>query len=256
MTVEQRDLEHNELIFIEQHRSAVWDAGPGRLFVSSDRGVKTWNFIGGISGSDGPWEEFLANALGLFADWKMTPCVKLTPCSPSDLERLLAADGWTEAVRLTHMVHPGRLVAPADPAVSIRVCTTPREVRTFSEVQSRAFDAPEWVEWVHQVNAVNVRRANQRFYVADRNGEPAGVCLLLVSGRVAGLYAVATLAAWRGRGIARSLIVRAAKDAEALGCAALCLNTVTGGAAREAFRRMGFEDAFDSRFLVKTADAY
>jgi GNAT superfamily N-acetyltransferase len=254
MTINQRDIEANELLFVEQHRSAVWDAGPGRLFVSSDREVKTWNFIGALEATDAPWDEFLSTAEGQFSEWKMTPCIKLTPSSPPELEPLLVAAGWKEAVRLTHMVHPTRRLGPADSTVAVRVCTTPDEVRTFSEVQSAGFDAPEWVDWVHKVNVVNVRRSNQRFYVADRDGEPAGVCLLLLSGRVAGLYAVATLAASRGRGIARALVARAASDAELLGATTLCLNTATGGAAQEAFRRLGFEDAFDSRFLVKGAE--
>lgn len=62
---------------------------------------------------------------------------------------------------------------------------------------------------------------------------------------------MATLEPYRARGIARALVARAADDSRKLGATTLCLNTAAGGKAEEAFRRMGFEPAFDSRFFVK-----
>ena len=54
-------------------------------------------------------------------------------------------------------------------------------------------------------------------------------------------------------GVARTLVARAAEDAKRLGATTLCLNTATGGEAQEAFRRLGFEEVFNSRFLVAPA---
>lgn len=244
-------IEANELLFLEQHRSAVLDLGAGRLFVSSDRSVTSWNFIGSLKAPTEGWPSFLEIAAGFFDDWGMKPCLKLTPFSAAGLEPLLIASGWTVATRLTHMIHPSATIDPGSTDVQIRICTNSSDVRVFSEIQSAGFGDPSWFDWVHKVNVVNVPRSNQRFYVAYIGTRPVGVCLLLLSGDVAGLYAVATLESERGRGVARALVSRSAADARQLGATTLCLNTATGGDAQQAFRRLGFEDAFDSRFCVK-----
>ncbi|HEU4522429.1 MAG TPA: GNAT family N-acetyltransferase [Thermoanaerobaculia bacterium] len=185
----------------------------------------------------------------VFADWKMTPCLKVTPFSrPANLETRLLETGWAVATTLTHMVKSTGTATQTAQGIGIRVCTTEDDVRTFSEVQSTAFGAPEWVRWVHKVNVVNVPRTDQRFYVADVDGEPSGVCLLVVTGDVAGLYAVATLPAVRHRGVARALVDRAASDARDMGASVLCLNTLKHGPAEQAFARLGFQSVFESKF--------
>lgn len=243
-------LEENELSFLALHRSAVQDLGAGRLFVSTDRSVRTWNFIGGLAGSETCWDEFISKTEALCSEWSITPCLKVTPFSPSAAASVVEQRGWTDDVRLMHMVHGGEKVEPA-PDVRIRICSTGAEIREFSRVQSEGFGDPEWLESVHRVNLLNATRRNQIFYLAERDGVAAGVALLLFTGNVAGLYAVATLEEHRGRGVARSLVARAIVDARGAGASTLCLNTASRGAAREAFRRVGFEDVFESRFYAK-----
>lgn len=240
-----RALESNELLFVEQHRSAVWNLEGGRLYISSNRAVKSWNFLGAISTSDP--ETLMETANEAFAAWKITPCVKLTPFTSAGVEELLTRDGWREELRLTHMILPMNPL-PVNDRVTVRQCASDSDIREFSEVQSAGFGAPEWVPWVHPINRVNLPRSNQRFYIADFDGDPAGVLLMLLSGEVAGIYAVATLESHRGQGVARTLVARALDDAEALGASEFCLNTLSGGPAQDAFLKMGFENVFDSVF--------
>ena len=248
MAATDRDLESNELLFIEQHRSAVWQLDGGRLYISSNREVKTWNFLGAIATSDPA--TLIENARDAFAAWEMTPCVKVTPFTKPGVEDLLVRDEWREDVRLTHMIRPMTEV-PANDRVTIRTCASDKDIREFSEVQSAGFGAPDWVSWVHPINRMNLARPNQRFYIADFDGHSAGVLLMLLSGEVAGIYAVATLEAYRGQSIALTLVAHALDDAKNLGVTAFCLNTLSGGPAQVAFKRMGFENVFDSVFYTK-----
>jgi GNAT superfamily N-acetyltransferase len=168
------------------------------------------------------------------------------------MEEHLASTGWTHALSLTHMVHRNRaLRAPLD--VAVGVCSTEDEIATFSRVQSAGFGAPEWFDWVHKVNRLNARSRSQRFYVARRDGRPAGVCLLFISPRtaIAGLYAVATLPEERGHGVAAALVARALDDAGAAGAAMTVLNTKSDGDALKVFARLGFESVFDSLFFTR-----
>jgi GNAT superfamily N-acetyltransferase len=254
---EMQALEGNELQFLAQHRSATWRIGVGELFISSDRAVKTWNFAGALDfGSDIP--EGVALCEKVFADWDRVPCLKVTPLTaPAALAQYLRSVGWAPAVTLVHMVYTGaKSEADADTGVHIAACTTLRDVRLFSEVQSAGFGVPSWVQWVEKVNAINLHRPNQIFYVAEVDGVSAAVCLLLMSGTVGGLYAVATLPTARRHGVARALVRRALRDATDRGANTLCLNTLKGGPAQDVFSKIGFTPVFDSEFYAPSNGAH
>jgi GNAT superfamily N-acetyltransferase len=246
-------LEQNELLFLQQHRSAVWDMAFGQLFVSSDRSVKTWNFLGALTDSTGDdASQIVATAEAVFADWQMTPCIKITPrTSPPSLEAVLKSAGWKVAVTLAHMVYEQTSGSVAGNTLKVRECRSDQDILLFTGIQSDGFGVPQWRDWVGKVNLINSRRGNQVFYIAEDRGEPAGVALLLMSGAVGGLYAVTTLPAFRGRGVARALAHAAIEECQSRGLSTLCLNTLNGGPAQEAFRRFGFRNEFDSRFFVR-----
>ena len=248
---ELRAIEHNELQFLARHRSATWPMGFGELFVSSDRSVKTWNFIGALDIA-GELERSIGICRQVFTDWNMTPCLKVTPfSSPPELPAYLRDHGWSPAVTLTHMVANGDGALDAGPsAVRVRACTTSADIRLFSEVQSAGFGVPQWVAWVEKTNAINLHHPGQAFYIAEIDGAAVAVALLLISDTVAGLYAVATLPEARRRGASRALAARAYRDAIDRGAEVVCLNTLKGGPAEQVFARLGFRSVFDSQFFV------
>lgn len=214
-----RELEDNELHFLEGHRSATYDLPFGQLYVSSDPSFATWNFLARFQPGNRDLGATLAMIEAVFADWKRTPCLKLTPDSPADLESQLVDAGWTQAVALTHMLYEPRSDTRATSEVTVTVCERPEQIETFSRVQSAGFGSPEWFDWVHKVNLLNAERDTQRFYLAERNGKPVGVCLLVTTprDRIGGLYAVATLPEERGHGVAAALVDTAIRDSERMG---------------------------------------
>lgn len=62
---------------------------------------------------------------------------------------------------------------------------------------------------------------------------------------------MATLEEFRGKNVARTLVERARSDAKDLTASSFCLNTLSGGPAESAFRKMGFENVFESRFYTR-----
>ncbi len=243
-------LEENELLFLRAHRSAVYDLGFGSLYISSDAKPLTWNFVGALRAVPDSLDAAIDRTVAFFADWNRTPCVKVTPASePQGWEAALTRRGWAPRVRLNYMVL-NRVESTTNPDVQIRLCRTDEDIRAFSRTQCEGFGVPEWFEWVHKINGLNSRRAEQRFYIAELESRSAGVALLVSADGVSGLYAVATVPGARGRGVARALIATAAADSGKLGNEILCLNTLAGGAAETVFRGAGFVDVFESRFYV------
>ncbi|HSP17169.1 MAG TPA: GNAT family N-acetyltransferase [Thermoanaerobaculia bacterium] len=244
--IDPAELEANELEFLRRHRSAVAELGFGTLYVSSDPDALSWNFLTNVNASDGQLD--LAGAI--FRDWHRRPCIKVTPSSkPADLATRLESRGWRVGLSLTHMVFDGR-DGRRSADITVRLCRTDEDIAIFSDVQSRGFGAPEWVHWVHKINLINSRDPDQHFYLAERNGRPAGVCLLLTASLVGGLYAVATLPEERGHGVAAALLARAIEHSVHSGNRVTVLNTATGGDAERVFVRLGFQAVFDSRFYT------
>jgi GNAT superfamily N-acetyltransferase len=80
--------------------------------------------------------------------------------------------------------------------------------------------------------------------IATVDGEDAGMTTLVIFGRYAGVYAVATLPRFRKLGIARALNAHVIEMARSEGCDHIFLQTVEGEASEEVFRRIGYEKRF------------
>lgn len=88
--------------------------------------------------------------------------------------------------------------------------------------------------------------APMRLFLGCWQGEAAGTCEVLLMDGMAGIYSVATRAAYRGRGIATALIVAAIQEAVQEGCSWACLEAFRDGL--RLYRRLGFRPC--GRFLT------
>jgi GNAT superfamily N-acetyltransferase len=89
----------------------------------------------------------------------------------------------------------------------------------------------------------NYRAPDQSLYVLRVDGDPASVTLVLRTDAVFAVYAVATKAAYRGRGLASTLLAQARRDA--IG-GRLTLQVVEGSDAARLYLQLGFRAAFQS----------
>ena len=81
---------------------------------------------------------------------------------------------------------------------------------------------------------------NVRFYLGRYNGIPAATTMSFLSSGVAGLYCVATLPEFRGRGIGRALTENALLEAKAAGYSTAVLQASQMG--EKVYKKIGFEE--------------
>jgi ribosomal protein S18 acetylase RimI-like enzyme len=130
------------------------------------------------------------------------------------------------------------------------------EMDTFTGVQVAGFgssgaELPKWKGWLGEFNHKNLAHPDQSFYIGRLDGKPAGVTLLLITGEIAGIYAVATLPEYRKKGVSTALLNRAVGDARARGCTVISLQVSQGSYAQKLYRSLGFENVFDSPIFVR-----
>jgi GNAT superfamily N-acetyltransferase len=174
-----------------------------------------------------------------------TATVRLVPWSGEGWAERLVAAGYEPAEVLVHME------APADPVDGepVAAIESDEDAAAFAEVQGAAFldeDEPDYEWWWQMFVDMalrNYQAPDQSLYLLRVDGDPAAVTLVLRTGPVFGVYAVATKPAYRGRGLASRLLAQARRDA---GGGRLTLQVVEGSEAERLYLRLGFRVAFRS----------
>ncbi|WP_406046930.1 GNAT family N-acetyltransferase [Kribbella sp. NBC_00889] len=220
------ELLDNHLAFLAAHRGEVRRTATGIEVVGEDAYFSAW--------------------IPLAADAELpegTATVRLVPWSGDGWEERLAGAGFEATEVLVHMEAPSDAV-DGDPITPI---ATDEDAVAFAEVQGAAFlddDDPdiEWWQAMLREKAVkNYSAPEQSLYVLRVDGDPAAVTLVLRSGPVTGIYAVATKPAYRGRGLASALLAQARRDAAG---GRLTLQVVEGSDAERLYLKLGFRPAF------------
>ncbi|MHB8876302.1 MAG: GNAT family N-acetyltransferase [Myxococcaceae bacterium] len=179
------------------------------------------------------------------------PNVRLLPWS-GDWASRLTARGYVSKGALRYMTWPTGASAPvASAGLDISVVGSARQMAIFSEVQTRSFLTPdasysEWFSFLDAANQKNVGCSQQSFFLGALEGRVVGVTLLLVTGAVAGIYAVATLPEFRKRGVSSTLLGRALAVARDRGCECVSLQVMEGSAAHALYDKLGFQTVFRS----------
>lgn len=96
-----------------------------------------------------------------------------------------------------------------------------------------------------------VRGVGARFFTQRIDGEPAGACELYVHGDVAQIEDVSTLPAFRGRGVARNVVLRATQEARAAGATLVFLFADADDWPRHLYTRLGFDAVGESRLFTR-----
>ena len=234
----------NHLRFLALHRSEVHRTDWGWRIESPSPAFRFW------------WMEQPPSRVGLPTEVRAVRTVPWAPEVAPELEAL----GFEAKETLRYMRLAATPEPPAVPGLSIAIARDANGIRDFTDVQTRGFLEPDeryeaWFAFLLAPNLRNLTDADQRFYLGAVEGVPAAVTLCLIASGVAGIYAVATLPAFRRRGLSRALLARAIADARLRRIETVALQTYAGSDAERLYRALGFVPEFDSVIYERATPA-
>ena len=98
---------------------------------------------------------------------------------------------------------------------------------------------------------VLVEGVGARFFAQRLDGRIAGSCELYLEGDVAQIEDVNTLEEFRGRGVARNVVLRAAEEAARSGATFVFLFADEQDWPRHLYARLGFDEVGQSRLFTR-----
>jgi ribosomal protein S18 acetylase RimI-like enzyme len=111
--------------------------------------------------------------------------------------------------------------------------------------------APGIAEMLADFRRVLVDGIGARFFTQRVDGSIAGSCELYVHGDVAQIEDVGTLEEFRGRGVARNVVLRAAEEAREAGASLIFLFADAEDWPRHLYERLGFDEIARSRLFTR-----
>ena len=194
-------------------------------------------------------DDLIAEVTAFFRAQELPVAVYLSPaCTPDDLSQRLLVRGfkrqpkketWMVLEDLPHYDMPSLASG-----VAVRTIA-PSEAHVFAKVFMAAFDMPgDFAPLMAHLLEPSAALANVHHYLAFVQEEPVGTCSLLRSGRFGVLGSAGVLPAYRGRGVATNLAVRAAIEAREHGVDTLMLQTAADTWLEDFLRITGFRRAF------------
>lgn len=182
--------------------------------------------------------------------WWLSPADR-----PRDLEAILVEAGLAHAESERAMAFDlSRLSAletgrPAPKGFEIRPARTPRDLDDFAAVASNSNEPDPAVAAYYRLaaEALLSPESPQRLFVGRLDGAPVAAAELTIGGGVAGLYAVVTREAFRGRGFGAAVTAAALREARARGCGVAVLQASGGGEGL--YRALGFTSFGEVREL-------
>jgi len=192
-------------------------------------------------------DEAIDDALRIFRERKLPGLWWVGPSSsPGDLEEHLRRKGLAAAGNAIGMAVDLSMVtdfSSLPEGISLGEVTDEILLRQFFHPFSTVFSIPPFAAdfFREAYESLGFTPQNPlRNYVAFHNGKPVGSASLFLESGAAGIYNMAVLPEFRGKGIGKALILRAVEDAKTLGYGIGVLHAVEGADAL--YRSVGFQE--------------
>jgi len=234
----------------DRFRGGIGDWGDthdihGALVTTADVPIVDLNCLKDFTSDERHIESVLDIGFALLRAFDREPAARIGPLDrPKSLMKRLQERRLEVVSRRSWMAlrdDPAQIEVNRD--VDVRIATHD-DVSTFAAIHSAG------EKWARKMSVVStlagMRRAGNRYYLAYLEGQDVATAHLLIDGRTAGIYALATMRPYRRRGVCSSLVARAIADARAAGCDVVCLSAELGGAPERLYEKLGFERVFES----------
>lgn len=215
------------------------------LVVTSDAPIPRLNCVTGFHARERSLDATLDLGFALLRAFDGEPAVELTPLDrPATVRRHLQRRRLTLSARQHWLTFAGPRIAGAlNEQVQVRRADVD-DARTFADILG---GGERWLRRLALSTTLTaMHERGNAFYLALVEGVAAGCVHLLSTESSAGIYALATLRAYRRRGVARALLARAIEDARGAGCDVIALSTAAESAAERLFVALGFTPAFET----------
>jgi ribosomal protein S18 acetylase RimI-like enzyme len=182
---------------------------------------------------------------GLQSDWMLVLPPSLVDVS-WEIPKRVAVARW---VRLAELVLPRESASLRDSPseLEIRQVSNLDELLSWARTNSVGFgDSPSFLDPFVRRESLEMRGIS--YYVGSFSGKHVATSLSCVANGVAGVYAVATIPEFRGRGFGTAMTAFAVKEGFAKGCDLATLQS--GSMSTTVYLRMGFRYVFDSHCWV------
>jgi N-acetylglutamate synthase len=201
-----------------------------------------------------PLEEKIDYCVAFYAAARLPTIFRLLPFSqPPELDRILDRAGWGAFDRTLVLNVPLEDAhTPTLPRVAIEIIEPPAweplaapllkpDAETLERIIARAATHP-----LPQAGAL-----------LRQNGEVVACGLLKLEGRCAGLFAIHTAEAWRGRGFGRAIVAALLDEARRRGAAMAYLQvTADNAAAMALYRRFAFSAAHEYWYRAREGEQH
>lgn len=192
---------------------------------------------------------------GVPSMWWISPFAQ-----PADMGQRLVEHGFElREYHLPAMVAPLASSAgwPAfDAGIQVWLARDVADLKFASAIRRQAFRFAEGVALTYFEDMADdwLRGDLARLYLARAadDGPPAAIGALIMGAGAPGVYVMATLPAWEGRGLGKAILARILSDARDKGYAHAVLTA--GARAYSLYRKFGFEHIFEYR-LYRTTQA-
>jgi GNAT superfamily N-acetyltransferase len=164
--------------------------------------------------------------------------------------KALEPHGWKrreDAIPGMALALPAASIPPVPEGLVIEEAASPEQLARFRETAFRGFGYPVQVaprfmnEWL-------VAQPNVRLFAGSVAGEVVATAALVTTGRVAGIYWVATLAEHRRRGYGEALTWAAVAAGQRAGCTVASLQASVMG--KPVYEKMGFAQVLAYEHLL------
>jgi N-acetylglutamate synthase len=175
--------------------------------------------------------------------------LRLRPGSDEAVTKLASASGMVLAEEITLMAIDAEADIPAIPepaSLTIRQLA-PEQAPRAAAVGAAGFGVTEDT-FLRAAGPDLLRLASVRCYTGEVDGQPVTTSLSLTLGGFTGIFNVATLPAWRGRGFGTAITARAVADGLAAGSRWCWLEATHAGLT--AYRTVGFKAIEPRQFWV------
>ncbi|NBD25260.1 GNAT family N-acetyltransferase [Paenibacillus glycinis] len=129
------------------------------------------------------------------------------------------------------------------PGLEVRAIREPREIAQYRKVILAGFGIPEQMADLFSqvfVDGPNADTAVIQHYLAYLDGNPVTTITTFTQGDVTGIYNIATLEAYRGRGLARATLDHVVRDVQAKGAEWAVIHATAMGAS--VYPKVGFKE--------------